>query len=103
KQASFQVDGVMADGSPVTYFTLAISQHAGETEFPAEAINLQRERAGADGQDGDIVGPNGATAGNLATFADSSGKRIEDSGIAASNVYRAGGTAVAVADGGTGA
>ena len=83
KQASFQVDGVMADGSPVTYFTLAISQHAGETEFPAEAINLQRERAGADGQDGDVAGPNGGVQdGHAAVFDGPSGKAIKSAGSA---------------------
>lgn len=83
KQASFQVDGVAADGSPATYFTLDVSQHSGETTFPGEAINLQRERAGvdgadgADGADGEVLGPENSIAGQFAVFADNTGKVIE--------------------------
>lgn len=56
-----------------------------------------------DPGDGDVSGPGMATQGNLASFADTSGKQLADSGISASSVYRAGGTDVAIEDGGTGA
>jgi len=79
KQASFRVDGVMPDGSPPTYFTLAISQHSGETTFPAEAINLQREQAGVDG--GGIQGPSGGVQdGEAAVFDGTTGQVVRGAG-----------------------
>jgi hypothetical protein len=57
----------------------------------------------AGGGGGDVTGPAGATSGNLASYDGATGKIIDDSGIAAADVYSAGGTDVAVADGGTGA
>lgn len=48
-QATFQVDGAAADGSPASYVTLTISGHSGATAFSAGAVNLQRDRAGVDG------------------------------------------------------
>ena len=80
RQASFQVDDVDAVGSPVEYVVLDVSQHNGETTFPAEAVNLQRERAGADGA-GDVDGPNGGvTDGHAALFDGTSGKLIKSAG-----------------------
>jgi hypothetical protein len=52
-QASWQIDGAAADGSPASYVTLTISAHAGETSFTdGVAVNFQPNRAGADGDDG---------------------------------------------------
>jgi hypothetical protein len=52
-QASWQIDGAAADGSPASYVTLTISAHAGETSFTdGVVVNFQPNRAGADGDDG---------------------------------------------------
>jgi hypothetical protein len=75
-QTSFQITGVDADGSPATYVTITLAAHNGATSFTdGERINLQRERAGADGE---ISGPGAVTAeGQIAIFSDSSGNNIE--------------------------
>ena len=62
------------------------------------AIGLGAE---SDNQ-GNVDGAAASTEGNLPSFSDTSGKALQDSGIAASDVYRAGGTDVAITDGGTG-
>jgi hypothetical protein len=52
---------------------------------------------------GDMVGPASSTSGNLPSFDGTGGKTLQDSGIAAADVYRSGGTDVPLVDGGTGA
>lgn len=85
-QATFQVDGAAVDGSPAGYVTLAISGHSGATAFDAGPVNLQRDRAGADGQDGagtgDVVGPAGGVVDNeFAYFNSTTGKAIKGSSL----------------------
>ncbi|WP_052731800.1 carbohydrate-binding protein [Devosia geojensis] len=77
------------------YRKIAIQYLSGSgTIANTAACVLSFMRAGDKGQDGmgtgDVVGPGGATSSNVAIFSGPSGKAIADSGIAASDIVRAG-------------
>ena len=70
-QASWQIDGAALVGSPGDYVTLTISNHAGETSFTdAERVNFQPNRAGADGDSGEVSTANSPNANEFARFTD---------------------------------
>jgi hypothetical protein len=85
-QSGFVVAGI-TDASG--YVKVAVSAPFGATSFStADAISLQFTRSGDKGADGlgtgDVVGPASSASHNLAGFSDTSGKAIEDTGVAIS-------------------
>jgi hypothetical protein len=69
EQASWQIDGAALVGSPGDYVTLTISDHAGETSFTdEERVNFQPNRAGADGDSGEVSTANSPNSGEFARF-----------------------------------
>ena len=78
------VTGSVADGTG--YRKISVTPLASGGAFTAtENFSVVFAPAGADGS-GDVVGPASATDGNLASFDETTGKLIQDSGIAAANV-----------------
>ena len=84
-QASFSVTSAADSGA---YITIGLSGHAGATSFSAGAISLQREIAGANGEDGagtgNVNAPTGSpgvVAGEVAIYADATGTQLDSSGL----------------------
>jgi len=76
-----KVTGSVVDSTG--YRTITVSHTASVGAFDAnETLQVIFCRAGVDGT-GDVNGPASATSGNLASFGDTTGKLLADSGIAA--------------------
>ena len=85
----FETDYIAAPSSPSAGTLRVYATSSGSGASLKGALNIKDENGNVytlDSSTGDVFGPGSATSGNLASFGDTTGKLVADSGIAAAPI-----------------